>query len=97
MKTIIPASLIKCVPSTINYSFSDFEKLYDKYAGAFYNIILIKINNEEAANKILENTFCFAFKNINDYDASKSLLFTWLKNILQLQIDTYINKSKNIL
>ena len=93
MKTNIPAKIKDCVPQNENYSFSDFEKLYDKYAGALYNIILTKVADKDAANKILENTFCFAFKNINEYNSSKSLLFTWIKNILQFQINIFYQKN----
>lgn len=92
MKTILLAQITRGVPENEVYSFSDFEKLYDKYAGAFYHIILCKVNDAESANKILENTFCFAFKNINSYDSSKSLLFTWMKNILQVQLNIHSKK-----
>jgi hypothetical protein len=43
----------------------DFENIYDKYAGAFYQIILSMVDDAEAACEILENTFCYAFTNMH--------------------------------
>lgn len=92
MENIIPVKIKDCVTEYEYYHFSDFEKLYDKYAGAFYRMILSSINDTEVANKILENTFCFVFKNINDHDSSRCSLFIWMKNILQSQINIYSEK-----
>jgi RNA polymerase sigma factor (sigma-70 family) len=58
-----------------------FSLLYDKYAGALYNIILKITKNEQVAQDTLQDGFVKIWKNIALYDEQKGSLFTWMLNI----------------
>lgn len=58
-----------------------FEKLYDKYSGILYGIILKIVKREDFAENILQDTFIKIWKNINSYNTEKGRLFTWLLNL----------------
>ncbi|WP_018343542.1 RNA polymerase sigma factor [Cytophaga aurantiaca] len=58
-----------------------FEYLYDNYSGAVYGIIFKIVRSEEFAQELLNDCFLRIWNKINDYDASKGKLFTWILNI----------------
>lgn len=71
--------------------------LYDNYSAAMYGIILRIVNNEEAAEDVLQEAFIKVWKNIEKYDRSKGRLFTWLVNIARNSaIDSLRVKDYNI-
>ncbi|HET6227133.1 MAG TPA: sigma-70 family RNA polymerase sigma factor [Bacteroidia bacterium] len=55
--------------------------LYDNYSGALFGVISRVVNVEEIAEDILQDVFVKIWKNIENYDASKGRLFTWMLNI----------------
>lgn len=55
--------------------------LYDNYAGALYGVICRIVNNNPAAEDLLQDAFVKIWKNIDSYSAAKGTLFTWMINI----------------
>ena len=75
---------------------SAYEYLYDNYSGALYGVINRIVTDEETANDVLQDAFVKIWKAINDYDASKGKLFTWMLNICRNQaIDKTRSKAFN--
>lgn len=78
-----------------------FAYLYDNYASALYSIILQIVNDGELANDVLQEVFVNIWRRIEQYDATKGRLFTWMMNIARnAAIDTlrsrsYQNSRKN--
>jgi RNA polymerase sigma factor (sigma-70 family) len=68
--------------------------LYDKYASALNSIILQIVNDAELANDVLQEVFVNIWRRIEQYDADKGRLFTWMLNIARnASIDTLRSKS----
>ena len=75
--------------------------LYDNYAAALYSIILQIVSDAELANDVMQEVFVNIWRRIEQYDAGKGRLFTWMMNIARnASIDTlrsrsYQNSRKN--
>lgn len=70
-----------------------FSYLYDHYSGAIYGAILRVINDEKVAEEVLQDAFLKFWDKIDQYDASKGRLFTWMINISRnLAIDKLRSK-----
>lgn len=62
--------------------------LYDHYSGALYGVVIRIVCNEGMASEILQDGFLQVWNKIEQYDASKGRLFTWMFNIFRnLAID----------
>lgn len=78
-----------------------FAYLYDNYASALYSIVFQIVNDAELANDVLQEVFVNIWRRIEQYDAGKGRLFTWMMNIARnASIDTlrsrgYQNSRKN--
>ena len=65
-----------------------FSLLYDNYSKALYGIICKIVKDEAEAENLLQDSFVKIWKRIDDYDASKGTLFTWMLNLTRnLAID----------
>lgn len=58
-----------------------YSLLYDNYSAALFGVISKVVSAEEIAEDILQDVFVKIWKNIENYDASKGRLFTWMLNI----------------
>lgn len=58
-----------------------FAYLYDNYANALYGVILTIIDDRHFAGDILQEVFVKIWRHIDQYDASRGRLFTWMHNI----------------
>jgi RNA polymerase sigma factor (sigma-70 family) len=68
--------------------------LYDNYASALYSIILQIVSDDELANDVMQEVFVNIWRRIEQYDATKGRLFTWMMNIARnASIDTLRSKS----
>ena len=67
-------------------SISEFEGIYDQFAGAIYSLIRLKITDNDLAGEVLQNTFAYAYRNYARFDGSKSRMFTWLNKIMLQQL-----------
>jgi RNA polymerase sigma-70 factor (ECF subfamily) len=73
-----------------------YEYLYQNYSGALMGIITRIVKDTEKSEDLLQDVFLKIWKKINDYDASKGRLFTWMVNIARnTAIDAY-RKDKNV-
>jgi RNA polymerase sigma-70 factor (ECF subfamily) len=55
--------------------------LYEHYAPALYGLMLRIVGKREVADELLQDAFLKFWDNIEQYDASKGRLFTWMFNI----------------
>lgn len=73
-----------------------FGYLYDNYSGALYNLIFSILQERELANDVLQEVFIKIWKQVDNYDAGKGRLFTWLVNISRnASIDMLRSKGYN--
>ena len=61
------------------------EYLYDHYSGALYGVIFRILKKEAVSEEVLQDVFLKIWDRIDQYDASKGKLFTWLLNIARNQ------------
>ena len=65
-----------------------YEYLYDNYSHSLYGVITRIVTDQETANDVLQDAFVKIWNGINNYDASKGKLFTWMLNVCRnLAID----------
>lgn len=64
-----------------NYDERHFARLYDRFSGALFGVILSRIGDMEVAENLLQDVFVKAWRYRKLYDASKGRVFTWLYNI----------------
>ena len=76
--SIAPDQLVHLLQSKSREAFSI---LYDNYSDALYGIICRMVNNNTAAEDLLQDAFVKIWKNIDSYDPAKGTLFTWMINI----------------
>lgn len=70
-----------------------FTYLYDQYSGAIMGVIFRLLNDQQLAEDVLQEAFVKFWNNIQQYDAGKGRLFTWMINIARnLAIDTLRSK-----
>jgi RNA polymerase sigma-70 factor (ECF subfamily) len=75
---------------------SAFSYLYDNYSPALYTVIVSILQDREFANDVLQEVFVKIWRQIEQYDAEKGRLFTWMINIARnASIDTLRSKSYN--
>jgi RNA polymerase sigma-70 factor (ECF subfamily) len=72
-------------------------KLYDKYSGAIYGVIIRMCRNEEAAQEILQETFIKAWNKSHLYDATKGKFYTWLYRIARNTTLNFLRKKDKLI
>ena len=55
--------------------------LYDHYSDALYGIVQRIVRDEAIAEEILQDVFLKIWNKVENYDAGKGRLFTWMLNI----------------
>jgi RNA polymerase sigma factor (sigma-70 family) len=58
-----------------------FSYLYDNYSGALYSVILQIVPDRDMASDVLQEVFLNIWRRIEQYDATKGRLFTWMMNV----------------
>ncbi|HEX5023911.1 MAG TPA: RNA polymerase sigma factor [Agriterribacter sp.] len=58
-----------------------FDYLYGRYSGALYAVILNVVQDKETGNDVLQEVFIKIWRRLDQYDAAKGRLFTWMLNI----------------
>jgi RNA polymerase sigma factor (sigma-70 family) len=77
------------------------EALYNMYSSSLYGVIFRIVNDEPAAEDVLQETFIKIWHSFSSYSTEKGRLFTWMVNIARnLAIDKvrskdFRNQSKN--
>lgn len=69
------------------------ETLYRHYSRALYAFIRMRINNDEAAEELVNDTFMIAFRKPGHYDGTASFK-TWLFGIAKNVCGTWIRKQQ---
>lgn len=64
-----------------NQSREGFNYLYRQYSPVLYGVICKVIYDEQTAQDVLQDVFVKIWTNINQYDAKKGRLYTWMLNI----------------
>ena len=64
---------------------SALDYLYDHYSGALNGVVYRIVRSEGIAEEILQDVFLKIWDKIENYDASKGKLFTWMLNIARNQ------------
>lgn len=60
---------------------SGFSYLYEHYSGALFALISNIISDQTLAADALQETFIHIFRHINQYEPSRSRLYTWMVRI----------------
>lgn len=72
---------------------SAYGYLYDHYAATLYGVILQVVPQQEVAEDVLQEVFVKIYRNIDQYEASKGRLYTWMLHIARnTAIDTIRSK-----
>lgn len=71
-----------------------FNKLYLNYASLLLGVILKLVSSREVAEDILQETFIKIWRSIDQYDADKGRLFTWMSCLARNTAKDYL-KGKN--
>lgn len=71
---------------------SAYSYLYDHYSAALYGFIFQVTTEQELAKDILQETFMKVFQKIDQYDAGRGGLYTWLTQIAR---NTAIDKLRS--
>jgi RNA polymerase sigma-70 factor, ECF subfamily len=70
-----------------------FHMLYEKYSGALYCSILKFGIRSQVAEDLLQDTFVKIWKNIDNFDANKGSLFTWMLRIAKNKAIDYLRST----
>ncbi|GJM41066.1 MAG: ECF RNA polymerase sigma factor SigW [Ardenticatenaceae bacterium] len=60
---------------------SAYVALYNQYAGMIYRLCVGLLQNKEDAEEVLQDSFEYAFRRLDQFDANKSAFKTWLYRI----------------
>ena len=71
-----------------------YSQLYDQYSASLFGVVNKIVRNEEFTPDVLQDSFVKIWKNIANYSAQKSTLFTWMLNITRNTAIDFI-RSKN--
>lgn len=58
-----------------------FNALYTRYSAALYGVVLKVVGDEQTAQDVLQEAFVKIWNNVEQYDATKARLYTWMMNI----------------
>ena len=58
-----------------------YVSLYNMYAGMIYRLVYSMLLNKEDAEEVLQDSFEYAFRRLDQFDANKSAFKTWLYRI----------------
>ncbi len=72
-----------------------FSYLYDNYSGAISGIIFSIINNLNASEDVLQDVFIRIYRKVEQYDADKSRLYTWMAQIARNAAIDWKRKAEN--
>ena len=58
-----------------------FTELYERYAASVYRLCNTLLNTQEDAEDVVQESFVYAFKNIDRFDSDRATFKTWLFTI----------------
>ena len=71
-----------------------FSILFDKYSSYLYGVISRIVQDNTAAEDVLQEVFVKVWKNIGNFDEEKGALYTWLINIARYTAIDYLRSSQ---
>ncbi len=74
-----------------------FNLLYDNYSAAIYGIIIKMVTKKDIADVLLHEIFIKIWQQINDFDATKVKLFTWMLIVTRSHTIEYLNNDRQVL
>lgn len=69
-----------------------FSVLYDNYSAAIFGVVNRIVQSEEIAADITQDAFVKIWKNLENYNAAKGTIFTWMINVAR---NTAIDKIRS--
>lgn len=69
-----------------------FNSLYTRYSAVLFGVVLRVVLDEQTAQDVLQEAFVKIWNNIEQYDAGKGRLYTWMMNIAR---NTAIDKLRS--
>ena len=75
-------NIINIINGCINGNRKAQQQLYSNYYGAMMNLCLRYAKNEQDALEMLNTGFYKVYKNIEKFDRSKAVLYTWIRTII---------------
>lgn len=93
LNNLVQLSEDKLITLLKNKDEKAFNYLYDNYSGAIYGLILKIVKESDYADEVIQDVFVKIWKKIDQYDASKGRLYTWMINISRNTALDYV-KSK---
>lgn len=73
---------------------SDWEQVYAAYSGKVMGYIRARVRRKEDAEDLCAEVFEKAYRKINDYDADKAALNTWIYTIARNTLIDHFRKSR---
>ncbi len=79
-----------------------FSVLYDNYSAALFGVINRIVQSEEIAADVTQDAFVKIWKNLENYDAAKGTIFTWMINVARntaidkIRSQEYLQTRKNL-
>ncbi|MES2798171.1 MAG: RNA polymerase sigma factor [Bacteroidota bacterium] len=79
-----------------------FSVLYDNYSAAIFGVVNRIVRSEEIAADVSQDAFVKIWKNLDNYNASKGTIFTWMLNIARntaidrIRSQEYIQTRQNL-
>ncbi len=72
-------------------------KLYSRYSGALYGVVIRMCREESLAQEILQDTFVKIWKQIHTYDPERGRFYTWAYRIARNTTLNALRKQKNLI
>lgn len=79
-----------------------FAILYNNYSAAIYGVVHKIVRTDEIAEDVTQDVFVKIWKNLDQYNAGKGTIFTWMLNIARnaaidkIRSVEYLNSQKNL-
>lgn len=79
-----------------------FSVLYDNYSAALFGVINRIVQSEEIAADVTQDAFVKIWKNLENYNAAKGTIFTWMINVARntaidkIRSQEYLQTRKNL-
>jgi RNA polymerase sigma-70 factor, ECF subfamily len=79
-----------------------FSVLYDNYSAAIFGVVNKIVRSEEIASDVTQDSFVKIWKNLDNYNATKGTIFTWMLNIARntaidrIRSQEYVQSKQNL-
>jgi len=74
-----------------------FAKIYDKYSGALYHVLLKMTGQEALAKDLLQETFISVWNKSHQFNPEKGRFYTWAYRIARHKALNHLRSEKNLI